>query len=136
MADSSELDKFKKTVYDRSPYQRRKRIHPKGYEPGIKFSEQTRSGEIISSPQKTNDVNWQEQLESYFGKDANKYQVVPGTAEIRFWDANMGNGEVERFYYFKAKIVSSAKFMADRDFKKLFDLTKKIKPYEKKKLKK
>jgi len=66
MADSSELDKFKKTVYDRSPYQRRKRIHPKGYEPGIKFSEQTRSGEIISSPQKTNDVDWQEQLSSYF----------------------------------------------------------------------
>ena len=136
MAESSDLDKFKETVYDRSPYQRRKRIHPQGYEPGYKFSEETQSGEITSSPQKTNDVDWQEQLSSYFGKDAHKYQVVPGTAEIRFWDANMGNGDIERFYYFKAKIVSSKKFMPDEDFKKLFDKTKKIKPYDKKKLKK
>ena len=98
MAESSDLDKFKETVYDRSPYQRRKRIHPQGYEPGYKFSEETQSGEITSSPQKTNDVDWQEQLSSYFGKDAHKYQVVPGTAEIRFWDANMGNGDIERFY--------------------------------------
>ena len=136
MAESSDLDKFKETVYDRSPYQRRKRIHPQGYEPGYKFSEETQSGEITSSPQKTNDVDWQEQLSSYFGKDAHKYQVVPGTAEIRFWDANMGNGDIERFYYFKAKIVSSEKFMPDEDFRKLLNLTKKIKPYDKKKLKK
>ena len=134
MAESSDLEKFKKTVYDRSPYQRAKRVHPQGYEPGIKYSEKTRSGEIISSPQKSNNVDWKEQLESYFGKDAYKYEVMPGTAEIRFWDSNMGAGEVERFYYFKAKIVSSAKFMDDDDFQKLLKTTKKIKPYQKKKL--
>ena len=57
MGESSDLEKFKKTVYDRSPYQRRKRIHPQGYEPGIKYSEETRSGEITSSPQTKNEVD-------------------------------------------------------------------------------
>ena len=39
---------------------------------------------------------------------------------------------VERFYYFKAKIVSSKKFMEDEDFKKLLNQTKKIKIPKKK----
>ena len=42
------------------------------------FSEEKQSGEIVSSPQKSNNIDWNEQLESYFGKDAHKYQVVPG----------------------------------------------------------
>ena len=49
-------------------------------------------------------------------------EEVPGTAEIRYWDANMGAGEVQRFYYFKAKIVSNKNYMADSDFKLFLDL--------------
>jgi predicted phosphodiesterase len=137
MDSSNNLENFKESVYDRSPYKKKKRVHPQGFEPSGYFSEEKQSGEIVSSPQKSNNIDWNEQLESYFGKDAHKYQVVPGTAEIRFWDNNMGSGNIERFYYFKAKIVSSKKFMEDEDFKKLLNQTKKIKiPKKKTKLKK
>jgi len=136
MVESNNLEEFAKTVQDRNPYHKKARQHPKGFEPSVYYSEKTKSGEIVSSPQKSNQINWKDQLESYFGKDADNYSVVEGTAEIRFWDMNIGQGNVERLYYFKAKIVSSKNQMPDDDFKKLLDSTKKIKPYKKQKLKK
>jgi hypothetical protein len=136
MASLSDLEKFKETINDRSPYQKKQMKHPKGFEPSGYFNEATKSGEIVSSPQKSNEVDWKEQLESYFGKDASKYSVVEGTAEIRFWDVNVGNMEIERLYYFKAKIVSSGTRMRDDDFNELLNKTKKIKKPPVKKLKK
>ena len=128
MAESSNLKKFAKTVKDRDPRQTKKKIqHPKGFEPSASFNQATRSGEIVSSPQKQNDVDWKEQLESYFGKDAHKYKVIENQAEIRYWDSNIGNGNIERLYYFKAKIVSSEQYMPDQDFKKLLSSAGKLK---------
>ena len=120
MAESKNLKEFAKTVQDRDPRQTKKKIqHPKGFEPSISYSEKTKSGEIVSAPQKENKIDWKEQLESYFGADAKNYRVLQDTAEIRFWDSNIGNGNIERLYYFKAKIVSSEQYMPDDDFKKL-----------------
>ena len=120
MAESNNLKEFAKTVKDRDPRQTKKKIkHPKGFEPSISYSEKTKSGEIVSAPQKENKIDWKEQLESYFGADAKNYKVLQDTAEIRFWDSNIGNGNIERLYYFKAKIVSNKAYMPDDDFKKL-----------------
>ena len=116
----SELEKYKKTYTDKKPRKKKIKIeHPPRFKPGFKFSEKTNSGEIVSEPQKTNKINWQEQLYDYFGDEAENYSVVPGTAEIRFWDTNMGAGDVQRMYYFKAKIVSNKNYMVDNDFQKL-----------------
>ena len=110
----SNLEEFAKTVKDRNPRTSKKKIeHPKGFEPSASFSQQTKSGEIVSKPQKKNKVDWKEQLESYFGADAKNYRVLEDTAEIRFRDSNVGNGAVERLYYFKAKIVSNKAYMPD-----------------------
>jgi len=134
MAESSNLKKFAKTVQDRDPRQTKKKVqHPKGFEPSISYSEKTKSGEIVSAPQKENKVDWKEQLESYFGADAKNYKVLQDTAEIRFWDSNVGNGSIERLYYFKAKIVSNKAYMPDDDFKKLLQEAKRKKPKPKKK---
>ena len=112
--------------------QKKKEVkHQPKFTPGISYSEETKSGEIVYSPQKNNSVDWKQQLESYFGKDADKYSVVPGTAEIRFWDSNVGNGNIERLYYFKAKIVSDKLFMPDDDFKVLLKQASRKKPLEK-----
>ncbi len=130
----SNLEDFAKTVKDRDPRTSKKKIeHPKGFEPSASFSQQTKSGEIVSKPQKENKVDWKEQLESYFGADAKNYRVLEDTAEIRFWDSNVGNGAVERLYYFKAKIVSNKAYMPDDDFKKLLNQAKKKKPTSSKK---
>ena len=118
MAESNKLQEFAKTVKDRDPRQTKKKIqHPKGFEPSAKFNQATKSGEIVSQPQKSNNVDWKEQLENYFGKDAYKYKVLENQAEIRYWD--MAGNPPQRLYYFKAKIVSSEKYMPDEDFKKL-----------------
>ena len=118
MAESKNLKEFAKTVKDRDPRQTKKKIqHPKGFEPSATFNQATKSGEIVSKPQKSNDIDWQEQLKSYFGKDAHKYKVLENQAEIRYWD--MAGNPPQRLYYFKAKIVSSEQYMPDEDFKKL-----------------
>ena len=61
MADLSDLEKFKETLSDRAPYQKKRVKHPKGFEPSGYFNEATKSGEIVSSPQKSNEVDWKEQ---------------------------------------------------------------------------
>ena len=134
MAESKNLKEFAKTVKDRDPRQTKKKIvHPKGFEPSISYSEKTKSGEIVAAPQKENKIDWKEQLESYFGADAKNYKVLQDTAEIRFWDSNIGNGNIERLYYFKAKIVSNKAYMPDDDFKKLLNAAKRKKPTPNKK---
>jgi predicted phosphodiesterase len=131
----SNLEEFAKTVQDKSPRTSKKKIeHPKGFEPSVYYSEKTKSGEIVSQPQPNNNIDWQEQLESYFGVDAGNYRVVENTAEIRFWDVNAGMGVIERLYYFKAKIVSNEVYMPDEDFKKLLQLASKKKPLPKQKV--
>ena len=126
MAESNNLKEFAKTVKDRDPRQTKKKIqHPKGFEPSASFNQATKSGEIVSQPQKSNNVDWQEQLESYFGKDAHKYKVLENQAEIRYWD--MAGNPPQRLYYFKAKIVSSEQYMADEDFKKLLASASRLK---------
>ena len=126
MAESNNLKEFAKTVKDRDPRQTKKKIqHPKGFEPSASFNQATKSGEIVSQPQKSNNVDWKEQLESYFGKDAHKYKVLENQAEIRYWD--MAGNPPQRLYYFKAKIVSSEQYMPDEDFKKLLASAGKLK---------
>ncbi len=132
----SDLEDFKKTYSDRNPRKNKaKSTHPPEFKPGYKFSEETNSGEITSGPKKTGKINWKEQLEDYFGAEAENYTVVPGTAEIRFWDTNAGEGVIERLYYFKAKIVSNKNYMADDDFKLLLKEAKSKKPLKKSKKK-
>jgi predicted phosphodiesterase len=132
MAESNNLKKFAETVQDRDPRKSKKKIeHPKGFNPSVSYSQQTKSGEIVSEPQKENKIDWKEQLESYFGADAKNYRVLEDTAEIRFWD--MAGNPPQRLYYFKAKIVSNKAYMPDDDFKKLLNQAKKKKPTPKKK---
>ena len=132
MAESNNLKKFAETVQDRDPRKSKKKIeHPKGFNPSVSYSQQTKSGEIVSEPQKENKIDWKEQLESYFGADAKNYRVLEDTAEIRFWD--MAGNPPQRLYYFKAKIVSNKAYMPDEDFKKLLNAAKKKKPTPKKK---
>ena len=132
MAESNNLKKFAETVQDRDPRKSKKKIeHPKGFNPSVSYSQQTKSGEIVSEPQKENRIDWKEQLESYFGADAKNYRVLEDTAEIRFWD--MAGNPPQRLYYFKAKIVSNKAYMPDDDFKKMLNQAKKKKPTPKKK---
>ena len=80
MVESNNLEKYNKTVKNRSPQHKKRKIeHPKGFEPSVTYKTSTKTGEIVSSPQKNNKIDWKEQLESYFGKDIHKYKVLEDT---------------------------------------------------------
>ena len=131
------LKDFNKTQQDKNPItNKKKNKHPTGFEPGFHYSQATNSGTVVAKPQKKKDVNWEAQLEDYFGKDSKNYEVVEGTVEIRSWQMVVAAGQVETLYYFKAKIVSKKDKYIDTDYKKLLEKASKKKPTSKKKLKK
>ena len=79
MAESNNLKKFAETVQDRDPRKSKKKVnHPKGFEPSISYSEKTKSGEIVSAPQKENKIDWKEQLDYIFhnGLEAWKTDII------------------------------------------------------------
>jgi len=132
MVKSNNLDDYAKTRSNKSTHKKVKKEYPAGFRPSVSYSKKTQSGEIVAES-KTEEIDWKEQLESYFGKDAHKYKVLENQAEIRFWDMNTVNG-IERLFYFKAKIVSSKQYMPDEDFKKLLTDSFKKKPIKKQKI--
>jgi len=87
--------------------------HPKGWEPGL----DTTKKEIVSKPQKKavkpEDHKWDKYLEE-LGFNPEEFEIIE-PFEIRTWTANMGAGETEQFYYYKAKIISK-NLINDRDF--------------------
>ena len=62
----SSLEEFKKTYSYQKPKNIKQKIeHPPKFTPGVKYSEATKSGEIVSTPQKKYEIDWKEQLQSY-----------------------------------------------------------------------
>lgn len=78
--------------------------HPKGWEPGVAFDGQNgvlSTGPVAEAPSAG---DWHDLL-AVWDLDPEKYEIDPDyNPEFRAWDANMGGGVVQRFYYYKAKI--------------------------------
>lgn len=83
---------------------RKRKPHPKGWTPGITLG--AREGSIITEPLPEAPQDWSEILTELLpnGFDPNDYQVDGDTVEVRAWDSNVGEGNIERLYYFKARI--------------------------------
>lgn len=79
--------------------------HPKGWEPGVAYDPTTGSGSItVQSDYEPDPAIW-EHLIADWGLDPKRCSVVPGTVQIRAWDANVGDGEIRRLKYYRATIV-------------------------------
>jgi len=98
--------------------QARSTKHPKGWEPGVAFDGQVG---IISTgprtePSAPSDNDWLDLL-NIWNLDPAIYEVDPDyNPEFRAWDSNLGGGEVQRFYYYKAKIrLRHARYGIDVD---------------------
>jgi len=106
---------------------KKRKEHPKGWEPGL----DTAKKEIVSKPmpkaEKPEDHKWDTYL-AELGFNPDDFDIIE-PFEIRTWTANMGGGETEQFYYYKAKIISrNAIAEKDFDFKELLSEIKKHKP--------
>ena len=123
----SSLEEYSKSNRSFPNARRKKQEHPKGWEPGLNTSK----GEIVSKPLakaiKPEDHRWDKYLED-LGFNPKDFEIIE-PFEIRTWTANMGAGETEQFYYYKAKIISkNPANTKDFDYKNLLKEIKSSKP--------
>lgn len=84
----------------------RKTQHPKGWEPGIQID--SVGGYIVTQPLADEPQDWSEILNELLPPSLDREQFVIDSnapVEVRAWDSNIGGGVVQRFYYFKARIL-------------------------------
>ena len=117
------LDEF---YEDRQP--RHKMSHPKGWEPGVTYREG--SGGIISTgplgEEPSGDL-WDRLIQDWC-LDPEKVEVIPGSIQVRAWDANVGGGEIKRLTYYRASIQEKSSRVSEEDLNDLLTLIKKKKP--------
>ena len=101
-------------------------MHPKGWEPGIDTSKNIIVSKPLPKAIKPEDHKWDIYL-AELGFDPKEFEIIE-PFEVRTWTANMGAGETEQFYYYKAKIISKNPVSSkDFDYK---NLLKEIKAYK------
>lgn len=101
-------------------------MHPKGWEPGIDTSKNIIVSKPLPKAIKPEDHKWDIYL-AELGFDPKEFEIIE-PFEVRTWTANMGAGETEQFYYYKAKIISKNPTSSkDFDYK---NLLKEIKAYK------
>ena len=92
--------------------ERTERNHPKGWEAGVEFRG---DAGILStgprtSPGSPSNNEWTELLDIW-DLDPEVYEIDPNyNPEFRAWDSNLGGGDVQRFYYYKARIRLRARY--------------------------
>jgi len=104
--DIENLEVVQGTKRRQAEAQRVERTHPKGWESGVEFTGQT--GVLSTGPRTVpgapSNAEWTDLL-NVWDLDPEVYEIDPNyNPEFRAWDANMGAGSIERFYYYKARI--------------------------------
>lgn len=113
--------------YERQP--RHKMSHPKGWEPGVVYQEGG-EGEISTGPlesEPTGDL-WDHLIRDW-GLDPEMVEIVPGSIQVRAWDANVGGGEIKRLCYYRATLQPKIAIkVQDEEIDRLIQAIKKKKP--------
>lgn len=107
---------------------RKREKHPKGWTPGITLGKDY--GVLVTEPMDKEPTNWDAILAELLpeGFDPTDYEVEGSTVEVRAWDGNIGNGEIKRFYYFKARIRRRGFAVDGVDLEDIVAAVKKAKP--------
>jgi hypothetical protein len=77
--------------------------HPQGWEPGVAWDGAAgtlTTGPLVDPP---DPAIWNELIADW-GLDPDTTEVVPGSVQVRGWDANVGGGEVRRLRYYRATL--------------------------------
>ncbi len=110
-----------------APTVRKKKVeHPKGFTPGLTITKS--GGELVVQSEKAQvPADWNDILAQLLpeGFDPTQYVVEGDTVEVRAWDGNIGNGEIKRFYYFKAKIRKAGDVLAELNLDDIVAVVKK-----------
>lgn len=87
------------------PARRKQPEHPKGWEPGVVWD--GTKGTVTTKPVSAPPDNWDDLLKVW-DLDPAVYEVVE-PVQFRAWDAAIGEGNVQRMYYYRATIRSRVK---------------------------
>lgn len=79
--------------------------HPTGWEPGATWDPTTGTGELVVQAEQDPDPALWAHLIADWGLDPERCAVVPGSVQVRAWDANIGAGEIRRLRYYRATLV-------------------------------
>ena len=102
--------------------------HPKGWEPGVTYDPLSGSGQItVQSDDEPDPAIW-EHLIADWGLDPQRCAIVPGSVQIRAWDANVGDGEIRRLKYYRATITARKPSESRADVDELCKQVMKRKP--------
>lgn len=104
MPDSS-LDKLLAVAGEAAEVKRgKKHSHPKGWTPGVTLG--AKVGTVTTEPRESAPEDWSALLAELLppGMNPDDFEVDGDSVEVRAWDANVGNGDTSRLYYFKARI--------------------------------
>ena len=102
-----------------------KRPHPDGWEPGVRWDETTRTGAITVKANAPR-PDWDSLLREW-GFDPEKFEVADDSIQFRTWDGAIGEGNVQRVYYYRATI-RLRKAENDPDIAALINEIKRRKP--------
>lgn len=105
------------------PVRSRRKAAPKGWEPGVVWNGD--SGQIITDPVPADELLTHERLLVDAGFDPATYEIV-GDLQWREWDAAIGDGQVQRFRYWKANLRQ--KIAAGPDVADLIRLVRRHRP--------
>jgi predicted phosphodiesterase len=128
MTERSRLDALLSVGTDGASLEvtRRRQKHPSGWEPGL----DTERGVLITQPLAEAPSDWDAILRELLpdGFDVSQYAIDGSTVEVRAWDGNIGNGEIKRFYYFKARVSKRVADTPGLDLEDILAAAKKAKP--------
>jgi predicted phosphodiesterase len=98
---------------DQGPPERtpKRQQHPKGWEPGVVWN--GRRGEVTTVAD-DEPTTWDDLIADW-GLDPKTVTVVPGSVQIRAWDTNVGDGDVQRLRYYRATLVERTPTTDDAD---------------------
>jgi hypothetical protein len=105
---------------------RRQKAHPKGWEPGIQWNGQTGALTVQAADEPDPSI-WKVLIEDW-GLDPQRVQIVPGSLQIRAWDANLGEGNVQRLKYYRATLQPRESSIDRADVEALIKFATKKRP--------
>ena len=92
--------------------------HPQGWEPGVVFDYKTQTGMMTTRPV-TSELSEFDDLLREWGFDPNKYMILNNTIRVSTWDMNLGKGEIQQAWAYKAQIVAKDLVLDTKDYAKL-----------------
>ena len=113
---------------DLNEFQRKSRkAHPQGFEPGIVWNPETGGTITAALDQEPDEAIWGVLIADW-GLDPERTMVVPGSLQIRAWDAPDPEGGLRRLFYYRATLKPREAHDDRADIEALCKMVMKRKP--------